>query len=57
MVVTRGRYTATVRDTGSKIDAPIVHLFAVSDGKVTSWNGYSDSAAILAAHTSHSASA
>ena len=57
MVVTRGRYTATVRDTGSKIDAPIVHLFAVRDGKVTSWNGYSDSAAVLAAHTSQSAPA
>src|SRR5689334_19755733 len=46
LVVTRGRYTATVQDTGSKIDAPIVHLFTVRDGKVTSWNGYSDSAAV-----------
>lgn len=56
MVVTQGRYTATVRNTGSKIDAPIVHVFAVRDGKVASWNGYSDSAAVLAAHTRESAS-
>jgi hypothetical protein len=57
IVVTRGRYTATVRNTGSKIDAPIAHFFTVRDGKVTSWNGYSDSAAVLAAHTGQSAPA
>jgi ketosteroid isomerase-like protein len=50
-VVSIGRYTATVRNTGAKIDTPVAHLFAVRDGKVTSWVGFSDSAAVAAAHT------
>src|SRR3954453_4411784 len=35
-VVAEGRYTATVRNTGAKIDAPIAHVFTLRDGKVTS---------------------
>jgi len=57
VVVTEGRYTATVRNTGAKISAPIAHVFTLRDGKVISWKGYSDSAAVLAAHTGKAASA
>src|SRR4051812_1873592 len=47
-VVARGRYTATVNTTGTKIDSPILHLFTIRDGKVTSWKGYGDTAAVVA---------
>ena len=56
-IVARGRWRATVRGTGAKIDADIVHFFAIRDGKIMSWNGYGDTAAVLAAHTGKTASA
>jgi uncharacterized protein len=56
-VVTQGRYRATVRSTGAKIDVPIAHVFTLRDGRVTSWKGYGDTAAVLAAHTGKAASA
>jgi ketosteroid isomerase-like protein len=54
-VVSIGRYTASVRNTGAQIDTPLAHVFTVSEGKVTSWTGFSDSAAVAAAHTSSTA--
>ncbi len=42
VVVTQGQYTATVRTSGAKIDAPIAHVFTLRGGKVTSWKGYGD---------------
>jgi len=57
VVVSIGRYIATVQKTGAKIDSPIAHIFTVHDGKVTSWVGFSDSAAVAAAHTGATASA
>lgn len=57
MVITEGRYTATARGTEARIDAPIAHIFTLRDGKVTSWGGYGDTAAVLAAHTARGASA
>jgi ketosteroid isomerase-like protein len=57
MVINEGRYTATARGTGARIDAPIAHVFTLRDGKVTSWRGYGDTAAVLAAHTAKAASA
>jgi uncharacterized protein len=56
-VVALGRYRATVRDTGAQIDCPIAHVFSVRDGKVVSWEGYSDTAQVAAAHTRQTASA
>jgi len=50
-VVAIARYSASVRETGEQIDTPIAHVFTVSGGKVTSWTGFSDSAAVAAAHT------
>ena len=49
-VVSFGRYTATVRDTGAKIDSPVAQLFTIRDGKVVRWEGYSDTAHIEGAH-------
>jgi ketosteroid isomerase-like protein len=54
-VVSLARYTASVRDTGAQIDSPIAHIFTISGGKVTSWIGFSDTAAVAAAHTSNTA--
>jgi hypothetical protein len=54
-VVAIARYTATVRGTGAHIDSPVAHVFTVSGGKVTSWIGFSDTAAVGAAHTSSAA--
>jgi uncharacterized protein len=56
-VVTEARWTATVKDTGRRIDAPIVHVFTLRDGKISSWRGYSDTAAVVAAHTAKAATA
>lgn len=55
--VSIARYTAKVRDTGANIDTPLAHIFTVREGKVTSWIGFSDSAAVAAAHTGTAASA
>src|ERR1700682_337019 len=46
-VVSQGHYTATVRSTGMKFDEPIVHVFTLRDGKIASWNGYGDTAAVI----------
>jgi uncharacterized protein len=56
-VVSTGRYTAKVRSTGARIDTPVAHIFRVRNGKVTSWIGFSDTAAVAAAHTGTAASA
>ena len=56
-VVAIARYTATVRATGALIDSPLAHIFTVLDGKVTSWLGFSDTAAVAAAHTETAAAA
>ena len=49
-VVSLARYTATIGNTGATIDTPVAHVFRVGDGKVTSWIGFSDTAAVSAAH-------
>ena len=56
-VVATGRYKATVRDTGLDIDTPIAHLFTVRNGKVVTWEGFSDSARVAEAHTGRAAAA
>jgi ketosteroid isomerase-like protein len=56
-VVTEGRWTATVKDTRGRIDARIAHIFTLRDGKISSWRGYSDTAAVAAAHSGKGASA
>jgi ketosteroid isomerase-like protein len=56
-VASIARYTARVRSTGARIDTPLVHIFTIRNGKVTSFIGFSDSAAVAAAHTGTAASA
>ena len=57
VVITEGRFTATVRSSGARINARIAHVFTLQNGIVTSWRGYGDTASVLAAHTGKAASA
>ncbi len=50
-VVALGRYRATMPATGAQIDCPVAHVFSVRDGKIVSWEGYSDTVQVAAAHT------
>lgn len=43
-VVALGRYTGTNRATGEALDAQFAHVFTVSDGKVTRFQQYTDTA-------------
>jgi ketosteroid isomerase-like protein len=50
-VIALARYTATVRATGAHIDTPLAHFFTIKNGKISKWVGFSDTAAVAAAHT------
>ena len=54
-VVSTGRYTATARNTGARIDTPVAHLFTIRNGKVARWEGFSDTAHLAEAHTGKAA--
>lgn len=41
-VVAFGRYTAVHKTTGEKLDAPFVHSWTLSGGKVTAFQQYTD---------------
>ena len=41
-VVVEGRYLGTNRETGEGLDAPFVHVFTVEDGKIISFQQYTD---------------
>jgi ketosteroid isomerase-like protein len=43
-VVAMGRYTATHKGTGKALDAQFAHVFGLSDGKVVSFQQYTDTA-------------
>jgi ketosteroid isomerase-like protein len=42
MVAAEGRYTGTVKKTGTKIDAQFVHVFELRGGKVVRFQQYTD---------------
>lgn len=44
VVVMEGRYTATFKATGKSLDAQVCHVWALQDGKVTSFQQYADTA-------------
>ncbi len=44
IVITRGRYRGTFKETGNYIDAQFVHVFRFSDGKMTMCQTYTDTA-------------
>ncbi len=46
-VAVTGRYHGTYRDTGKSINAQMVHVFKVTDGKLTHFQQYTDTAQFL----------
>jgi ketosteroid isomerase-like protein len=42
--VTEGRYTGTYKATGRRIDAQFAHVWRISDGKVSGFQQYTDTA-------------
>jgi ketosteroid isomerase-like protein len=55
MVVSTGRYTARVANSGAQIDTPVAHFFTIRNGKVVRWEGFSDSAHVADAHRGRAA--
>jgi len=51
MVVGLGHYTFSVVKTGKVVDNDWVHAFELADGKISTFEGYEDSAAVVAAFT------
>jgi uncharacterized protein len=51
MVVVLGHYTFSVVNTGKVVDNDFVHTFELADSKVSVFEGYEDSAAVVAAFT------
>ncbi len=49
MVVVLGRYTFTVVKTGKAVSNDWVHTFTLKDGKISIFEGYEDSAAVVEA--------
>jgi Ketosteroid isomerase-related protein len=39
-----GRYTGTMKDGGATLDAPFCHAYRFNDGKIVSFDQYTDSA-------------
>lgn len=50
-VVVLGHYTLRIVKTGKVVDNDWVHAFELTDGKISSFEGYEDSAAVVAAFT------
>jgi ketosteroid isomerase-like protein len=50
-VVTTGRYAATVKATGKKIDSAIGHVFTVKNGAITRFLNFADTAQMADAYT------
>src|SRR5437868_2380441 len=49
-VVSIGHSSVTVRATGKKIEDEFVHVFTLANGRITNFQEYPDTAAIIAAH-------
>jgi ketosteroid isomerase-like protein len=49
-VVSTGRFPATVKKSGRRIDVPIAHVFTVRNGKIARWVGYADTARVAEAY-------
>ena len=50
-VVVEGRYTGTCKATGKPLDAQFCHVWIVSDGKLTAFQQYTDTAQMWAVMT------
>ena len=51
MVVVLGHYTFNVVKTGKVVDNDFVHAFGLAGGRISTFEGYEDSAAVVAAFT------
>lgn len=51
MIVVLGRYAFRVVSTGNAVDNDWVHTFKLTGGKISVFEGYEDSAAVVAAFT------
>lgn len=49
-VVATGRFSATVKATGKRIEVPIAHVFTIRSEKITRWVGYADTARVAEAY-------
>ena len=49
-VATVGRYSATVKATGKRIDGPVAHIFTVRNGKVIRFLDFVDTAQMAEAY-------
>jgi ketosteroid isomerase-like protein len=56
-VVTIGRYSADVTETGKHLDAFVVHVFTVQNGRITRFMDYGDTAAMVEAYSKSAAGA
>ena len=56
-VMTIGRYTATMKATGKKIDTPIAHYWKFRDDNVIRYVGFSNTALVVDALQQSSAAA
>lgn len=54
-VATIGRYSATVKATGKRIDCAVAHIFTIQDGKITKFVDFADTAHMADAYVSASA--
>jgi ketosteroid isomerase-like protein len=44
VMIVRGRYRGTFKETGTAIDAAFVHVFRFTEGRVSAWQTYTDTA-------------
>jgi len=56
-VVSTGRFTATVKASGRRIDVPVAHVFTIRGGKIARWVGYADTARVAEAYAASAKSA
>lgn len=47
VIVVEARYTGTGKQTGMELDAQVCHIWKISDGKVTSFQQYVNTAPLL----------
>jgi ketosteroid isomerase-like protein len=57
VVATVGRYSATVKATGKKLDVATGHFFTIRDGKIAKFVDFGDTAAMADAYASTAAGA
>ena len=57
VVATFGRFQATVRSNGVRVDTPVAHYFRLRDGKIAEYRNFLNSAAMVEAMQARTAAA